>query len=362
MKKYIIMTLMISAVLISGCSKAPIETPMETPVETAIETPVETIVETPVESPVETPQEISNVARYENVPVGLSPLTGLPYEGTGKVIMLQMENTKAARPHSGLSLADLIYEMEVESRITRLTTFFLSEYPVKAGPVRSARRQHMYLWSEWNYLYGFYGGSTVRPGQNIYDLIDELGIKASYLDGMKVSKPYSRSKDRVAPHNAYANLQYAMENLYNFEPVNRSIYFDENVIVEGTPAKKVSLSYNDGNKITYTYDETSKLYKRFINGAPMMDKENNKQIEVTNIIVQHANHYPITGTVYTNIDLVGQGTAEYFVEGIQRIGTWERKDVASMTRYYDESGEEIAFKPGKSFIQIVRTDTAIIAE
>lgn len=362
MKKYRLMTLMISAVLISACSKVPVNAPVETPVETAMETPVETIVETPVESPVETPQETSNVARYEQVPVGISPLTGLPYDGTGKVIMLQMENTKAARPHSGLSSADLIYEMEVESKITRLTTFFLSEYPVKAGPVRSARRQHMFLWSEWNYLYGFYGGSQVRPGQHIYDLIKELGIEASTFDGMRVSKPYFRSSDRKAPHNAYANLQYAMENLYNFEPVDRSIYFDERVTVEGTPAKKVSLSYNDGNQITYTYDEPSKLYKRFINGDPMMDKENDRQIEVTNIIVQHAKHYPITGTVYTNIDLVGQGTAEYFAEGVQRIGTWERKDIDALTRYYDANGEEIAFKPGKSFIQIVRTDTAVNAE
>lgn len=362
MKKYMVMTLMISAVLLSACNKTPVTAPIETPVETASETPVESIVETPVETVVETPVEVINVAKYEHVPVGLSPLTGLPYEGARKVIMLQMENTSAARPHSGLSSADLIYEMEVESRITRLTTFFLSEYPVKAGPVRSARRQHMFLWSEWNYLYGFYGGSAVRPGQNIYDLMDELGIKASYLDGTKVSKPYFRSTDRKAPHNAYANLQYAMENLYNFEPVNRSIYFDPSVIIEGTPAKKVSLSYNDGNRIVYTYDDASKLYKRFINGEPMMDKENDRQIEVTNIIVQHANHFPVKGTVYTNIDLVGKGTAEYFVEGIQRIGTWERKDINSLTRYYDASGEEIAFKPGKSFIQIVRTDTAVGAD
>lgn len=40
---------------------------------------------------------ISNITKYENVPKGISPLTGLPYEGDGRAIMVQLENTPAAR-------------------------------------------------------------------------------------------------------------------------------------------------------------------------------------------------------------------------------------------------------------------------
>ena len=71
---------------------------------------------------------------YEKVAEGVSPLTGLPYQGDGKAIMVQIENTSAARPQSGITKADLIYEMEVESYITRITAFFLSSYPTKVGP------------------------------------------------------------------------------------------------------------------------------------------------------------------------------------------------------------------------------------
>lgn len=330
-----------------------------------IEAPVETPVEAPVETPVEEPEEEEPVVllkhRYDTPQQGLSPLTGLPYEGDGKVIMVQIENTVAARPHSGLAEADLIYEIEVESTITRLTAFFHGNYPEKVGPVRSARKQQMFLWSEWDYLYVFYGGSSPQ-GQNIYEWMNELDITARRVDGMRDSIGFSRSADRKAPHNAYTNLDKVMAEAYDFEPVDRTLYYDEQVGQDGVMAKKVSLAYRNDNKITYEYDDESGVYLRFINGTPMMDKESDKQIAVKNIIVQHANHFHVTDTVYTNIDLIGTGDAEYFIDGVMKKGTWERTDENSMTRYLDEEGNEIAFKPGKTFIQIMRNDSEVTFE
>lgn len=362
MKKTMIITSILTLALIfSACSKTPEAQPME-PSETPVETPAEEPEEEPAETPVEEPVEVKEEHRYEQVAEGLSPISGLPYEGDGKVIMVQMENTKKARPHSGLSEASLIYEMEVESTITRLTTFFHGSYPEKAGPVRSTRKQHMFLWREWNYLYIFFGGSNLKPGQDIYDWMAELDITAKKLDGTKTGKGFSRSTDRVAPHNAYTNLKEVMETAYDFEPVNRTLYFDEDAVLMGEPAKKIALSYSADNNITYEYQEESGEYRRFINGEPMMDKESDTQIAVRNIIVQHANHFHVTDTVYTNIDLVGSGAAEYFTDGIMRKGTWERKDAESLTRYYDEEGEEIAIKPGKTFIQIMRNESQVSFE
>ena len=330
-----------------------------------IEAPVETPVEAPVETPVEEPEEEEPVVllkhRYDTPQPGLSPLTGLPYEGDGKVIMVQIENTVAARPHSGLAEADLIYEIEVESTITRLTAFFQGNYPEKVGPVRSARKQQMFLWSEWDYLYVFYGGSTPQ-GQNIYEWMNELDITARRVDGMRDIIGFSRSADRKAPHNAYTNLNKVMTEAYDFDPVDRTLYFDEQAVKEGLTAKKVSLAYRNDNMITYEYDDESMVYQRFINEKPMMDKESDKQIAVKNIIVQHANHFHVTNTVYTNIDLIGTGDAEYFIDGVMKKGTWERTDENSMTRYLDEEGNEIAFKPGKTFIQIMRNDSEVTFE
>lgn len=298
---------------------------------------------------------------YDHVPEGVSPLTGLSYEGDGRGVMVQIENTPQARPQSGISQADLIYEMEVESNITRLTAFFLAEHPKKVGPVRSTRKQHMHLWKEWDYPYAFYGGSQ-PTGQNIYEIIKQSDIQAPKIDGMEIEAAFSRSEDRESPHNAYADLSYILESLYNYQPKERSICFDQKTVIDGTGAEKIHFSYNPDNEIDYKYNETTKEYRRFINQKPMLDQENEQQVSVKNIIIQHANHYKVEGTVYTNIDLVGSGKTQYFTEGIMRIGRWERKDLDSPTIYYDENGKEISFRPGKSFIQIVRPEMVVDVE
>lgn len=353
-KTAVIVSVLILSMGMLACSKEEVpEQPVETPVETPVEAPEEEPVEEPAEEPVAEEKH-----RYDSPQPGLSPLTGLPYEGDGKVIMVQIENTSAARPHSGLAEADLIYEMEVESTITRLTAFFHGNYPEKVGPVRSARKQHMFLWSEWDYLYVFYGGSTPK-GQNIYEWMNELDITARRVDGMRDTIGFSRSSDRKAPHNAYTNLSRLMSDAYDFEPVDRTLYYDDMAGAEGESARNISLSYRSDNRITYEYEEEFGVYERFINGTPMMDKESDKQIAVKNVIVQHVHHYPVTGTVYTNMDLVGTGEAQYFIDGVMRKGTWERTDEEAMTRYLDEEGNEIPFKPGKTFIQIMRNDSEV---
>lgn len=351
---FIILSLAL-VIVTTACAKAA------TPTAPATPTPIEpTPVTTPVEKPI--PEPLIPPSHYEEVAEGVSPLTGLPYEGDGKAIMVQIENTAAARPQSGISKADLIYEVEVESSTTRLTAFFLSSYPQKVGPVRSARKQHMQIWKEWDYLYVFFGGSYGSPGQDPDELIAEYKITSPTLNGIRTTKSFTRATDREAPHNAYTNLAYAIENAYDYTPKQRTLYFDKKAPIEGSDAKKISLSYASSNKITYEYDKDKGLYRRFINEKPVIDKEDNSKLEVKNIIVQYAKHYPIVGTVLTNIDLIGSRKAEYFTEGVKRTGTWERKDVFSLTRYYDEDGREISFKPGKTYVQIVRLDSEVIAE
>ncbi|MBP1919022.1 DUF3048 domain-containing protein [Youngiibacter multivorans] len=343
-----------SMLLLSGCGKASTPQAQEpTPTQTIAETkPQETA------APTETMPEPIPVAMYENVPEGVSPLTGLPYEGDGKAIMVQIENTPEARPQSGITKADLIYEMEVESQITRLTAFFLSEYPTKVGPVRSARKQHMYLWSEWDYMYVFYGGSEVA-GQNVYRLKEDLEISAPKIDGMAVSKGFSRSTDRSAPHNAYIDLNYLIKNKYEYNPIQRTLYFDSNENFEGEPAININFQYASNNRISYIFNKEKKMYEKFINEKPVTDKEDGTTLSVKNIIIQYTRHYHVSGTVYTNIDQIGKGKAEYFTNGVMRTGSWERKDLDSITKYYDENNQEIAFIPGRTFVQIVRNETEV---
>ncbi len=53
--------------------------------------------------------------------------------------LIQVENLNAARPQSGLSTADIVYEYETEGGISRFSAMFFSTPTATIGPVRSAR-------------------------------------------------------------------------------------------------------------------------------------------------------------------------------------------------------------------------------
>src|SRR5258708_14714257 len=54
-------------------------------------------------------------------------------------LVVRLDNAPAARPHSGLSKADIVFETLVEAGITRYEAVFHSQDPAKIGSIRSAR-------------------------------------------------------------------------------------------------------------------------------------------------------------------------------------------------------------------------------
>src|SRR5699024_820043 len=71
----------------------------------------------------------------------ISPLTGIDgNENTDdRIVGVMVNNHPKARPQSGLSKADIVFEVLAEGKITRFLALFQSEKPDMVGPVRSAR-------------------------------------------------------------------------------------------------------------------------------------------------------------------------------------------------------------------------------
>ena len=78
----------------------------------------------------------------------LSPLTGEPVASLGPVIAVKVDNIAQARPHTGLSRADIVYVLPVEGGLSRFLAVFSSHFPPLIGPVRlsgKGRRAHFTL-------------------------------------------------------------------------------------------------------------------------------------------------------------------------------------------------------------------------
>ena len=84
------------------------------------------------------------------------PLTGEPLESEDQILLrpalvAKIDNNAAAVPnHSGLAVADIVFEEVVEGRTTRFAAVFHSQSSDPIGPIRSGRTQDINLFTSFN--------------------------------------------------------------------------------------------------------------------------------------------------------------------------------------------------------------------
>ena len=272
---------------------------------------------------------------------------------------IMIENTSAARPHSGIGSADIVYEISVDGwAISRFFAIFGNDHPNKVGPVRSARVPFAELQKEWRLPFVHFGSAATGQGDAL-SIIESLKLPIRF-DGHKGINDefYSRDSSRNAPHNAYFNAESALVKIPSLTYAPRFKY-DDNSNVTDDDVSEIELKYSSSNKIDYLFNASDKTYSRFINDAPMMDLNTNTQVKVTNIVVLHAKHWDAERVKYVLVDFVGEGKAEYFVNGKHEVGTWKKSSETEITKYYDSEGKEVILLPGNTWIQVVHPSISI---
>ncbi len=277
------------------------------------------------------------------------------YQAFGIII----ENTSAARPQSALGMADIVYENAVETyAITRFLAIFASEHPTKVGPVRSSRIPFVRMVQEWNLPYAHYGSAATGQG-DAKSLVESLDIPIRFDGHRGINDEfYSRDKSRKAPHNAYFNAKDALVKIPELE-YKKHFNFDEVSNIDEQDVSTISFRYSSSNQVRYEYDTENKNYLRFINNEPMIDEYMDAQIRVTNIIALHAPHTTAERAQYVLVDFLGEGKAEYFVNGKYEEGTWKKTSYEEQTEYYDSEGNPIVLLPGNTWIQVVHKNVEI---
>ena len=66
-------------------------------------------------------------------------------ENTRRPVLATINNHPLARPQSGISDADIVYELVAEGNVTRFLALFQSELPEEIGPIRSARDYFIHI-------------------------------------------------------------------------------------------------------------------------------------------------------------------------------------------------------------------------
>ncbi|MBT9154075.1 MAG: putative lipoprotein YerB [Firmicutes bacterium] len=259
------------------------------------------------------------------------------------VYAVVIDNLAQARPQWGLALANLIYEYEVEGRITRYLALF-GVLPKRVGPVRSARAHSAMLALESRAHFVYSGG-----GVDVLDLLRQWGVSGT--DAIRSrSASFTRDAARRAPHNLFVNLA----TLGSVAPPSDVHIRPAYLPFTGEAAPRLELAYSGQHKVSYVYVPEQAAFRRYINGVVHRDA-GGATIMARNVIVQFAPHSTdLLGRPTPQV--VGNGVMHYYALGQRFLGTWRKDSPESPTRFYYADGTEVERIFGQTWVQIMRLE------
>ncbi len=341
--------------------------------------------------------------KYANLPKTQEcPLNGAMYSQPEKDLWdkrrpmgVMVENSKAARPQSGLSSADVIYEAVAEGGITRLMAVFYCQDADIVGPVRSARTYFLDWISEYADfpLYVHVGGANQSGPADALGQISQYGWEAyNDLNQFSIGFPtfwrdYERlGKDTATEHTVYsgtsklwdfASAKRKLTNVSTSDQTNKEVRWDtgftkwlvkDDAAIADRPASfsaefnfsGIQSSYSDDYLVKWQFDHDSNSYLRSNGGAEHRDLDTNQQLLAKNVVLMfttlsvaddgyleegHGSHL-LYGTR-------GTGRAKFFIDGKVVDGTWSKATRVAQTKFFDNSGKEVKFNRGQTWIEVL---------
>ena len=308
---------------------------------------------------------------------------------TRRPLGIMIQNNLEARPQSGISTSDIIHEMVAEGGITRFLAIYYCGNPKIVGSVRSARIYFITLLQGFgkNPLYGHVGGANTPGPADAIGAIKKLKwFGYNDLDQFAVPFPqywrdYDRLPGRATEHTVYTNTLKLWEFAKNkrqltdvdddgvswnedWEPYK----FQDGKSKTGEDvASKISYGFWENNissdyTVEWSYDSVANSYKRINGGEPHIDKNTEKQLEASNVVVVFADE-SVANDGYENgqhmlYDLLGSGKALVFQNGEAIKATWEKSKATDMMRFFNK-GSEIELVRGLIWISVLPSENSV---
>ncbi|KKU03906.1 MAG: hypothetical protein UX03_C0008G0005 [Candidatus Woesebacteria bacterium GW2011_GWE1_45_18] len=305
-------------------------------------------------------------------------------------VTAMIENHADSRPSSGLSKADVIYEIVAEGGITRFLAVYYcntAAEEVKIAPVRSARIYFIDYAAEYGdkpifmHVGGandFSGsGDTVRDVRAL-EILEQMGWRTprgndfdtTYDSGFPVFwRNYERLDHPVATeHTMMASLDAAYEEAARRglgAKDKKGVAWDKNFVswkfIDDKPqtpsATDISFGFWDNKSdydVNWQYDAANNRYLRFNAGVEQIDLEFKQPLFAKNVVILFAKERgPVDRNGHMFYTTVGTGKVLVFQNGSVVEGTWEKDSRQERTKFLDEDGKEISFVRGIIWIEVV---------
>ncbi|OGM08780.1 hypothetical protein A2Z67_01885 [Candidatus Woesebacteria bacterium RBG_13_36_22] len=318
---------------------------------------------------------------------------------TRRPITAVIENHADSRPQSGLSNADVIYEVVAEGGITRFLSVFycgVSVDDIKVAPIRSAR---VYL-VDWAAGYGkkpifvHIGGANnicgncpggVKPvGQvareaDAFRFLESMSWRSAkgnaFDGGTNIGYPIIvRDQYRLDEKSAWEHSVVGLTDKIFKEAENRGFSYED---VKGEAWNKnfTSWKFNDdsplstpkatqisfefwSNKsdydVSWKYEKEGNRYLRFNGGKEHVDHETNLQLFAKNVVVIFVKERgPVDKEGHMFYTTTGEGEALIFQNGDVVQAVWRKRTQDDQLRFFDSKGVEITLVRGETWIEAI---------
>lgn len=292
------------------------------------------------------------------------PLNGLEVNGeVGPAVAVKIENSKEARPQSGLEQTDLVWEELVEGGITRFIAVYNSQLPEGIGPIRSVRPTDSRILSPFGGLVVFSGGQAP-----FIQAVQDEGLQVISFDAGNAG--FYRTKDRKAPHNVYGNLNEFLVQAKNTDPPATQFIFassaSESLVAQSTEnATSIETTFSSYAKPNWTFDANSGKYLRF-EGQNPANAKSGEQLSATNVValkvpIVQTKYVDPAGTPVPDTQLIGEGEAVVFTGGKAQRGTWKKSQASSVLKVLTDDGLDITLAPGNTWVELVPQNEGVIS-
>ncbi|MDO8143248.1 MULTISPECIES: DUF3048 domain-containing protein [unclassified Isoptericola] len=286
------------------------------------------------------------------------PLTG---KRTDKVperpaVAVKIENSPAARPHSGLHRADIVWEQVVEGGITRFVAVYHSSYPDAVGPIRSVRPMDPATVAPMDGILAASGGipaflrAVERSGTQL--VINDDGDPGFW-----------RSSRRYMPHNVYGDVgTFARQaDRRRAEPPPAQFTYargwkGSTARSDGRRGRVADVRLSRAQRSTWTWNAGDRAYRRSDNGVPSISS--GRRVTARNVVllrmkVTNTSHRDASGAKVPKTELVGSGTGTVLSGGRAVDVEWTKKGRGKPLRLTRPNGDEVLLAPGRTWVELV---------
>lgn len=293
-------------------------------------------------------------------------LTGVPSAElvNRPALAIKIENSREARPQTGLEFSDVVWEEVVEGGITRYIAVYHSQVPETVGPIRSVRPMDSNIIAPLAGLMVFSGGQPP-----FVQSVRDVGLQVISHDAG--SAGFYRTKDRKAPHNVFGTPATFLEQAdatHRDSPKGEFLFAADpataTAAVAGTPTTAIAVVMSASSRPNWAWDAASGTFLRSEGTTPAVSSTG-AQLAAKNVVVLKVSLFNTqytdpAGTPVPETQVIGSGEAVVATGGKSVAATWTKPDAATPFSLTAADGTPITLAPGNTWVELVPTSNGSV--